>query len=154
MNKYLRSIAIASVCAVAAAGCKEPPTAPNASDITVSLSVSTTRFRAVDGTVVRIRVANSSNRAVVLAPDECNMGFEVLSGDHAIVATEPSACPAIYNSRAILPGESFTLERKWHGSDWHWAVELNAGQYQLRGKIFVNETAVMSTPVSVEKLPD
>lgn len=130
------------------------PTEARASDVTVGITSSTSRFRASDGTLVRVKVTNASDHPIVIDKNACQMGFDIVRGTKTVVTARMTACPAAYGLRALRAGESFTFERRWHGSDWNWEIELTAGTYELRGKVRVGDATIVSTPVGIEKLPD
>lgn len=151
-----RSLIIRAVSVIAlvttASACDKSPTEVTNSDVTVSIAVSRTAFRHDEGTIVRVTTTNRGNTPIVIAPTDCQIPFEVSRGTTTIVSAQNIPCIGILPWRAIKPGESAVDERTWHGSDWNWAVELKAGNYELRGKIFVGDQPVVSTPVSVNLL--
>jgi hypothetical protein len=132
--------------------CDNTPVEVTSNDVTVSLTVSRTSFRQSESTKVRVTTSNQGTTIVAIPDEHCQTPFEVVRGNITVVATEQNPCIAIYGNQFIKPGESVTNEYTWDGSDWHSAGQLNPGQYTLRGKVFVEGQAVLSTPVAVEIL--
>lgn len=153
MNSVSRRLHAAFAAIVLVAACDKTPLETTNNDVTVSLAVSRTSFRPIDGTIVRVTTTNHGTAIVAIPDPQCQGLFEVIRGNATVVGTKLNPCIAIYGNQIIKPGESVTNEHTWDGSDWNGAVQLNPGQYALRGKIFVDGQAVLSNPVAVEILP-
>lgn len=138
----------------AVSACSETPVEPaSVNDIAVALSVSRSAFRSAEGTTVRITVTNNGRGIASISTPQCQSLFEVNRANTTIVAAGGFPCPAIHAPQTLRPGESATYERPWNGSDWNWAVQLRAGQYQLRGKVLMGQQAMVGQSVTVELLP-
>ncbi|MEO7998950.1 MAG: hypothetical protein ABI852_15975 [Gemmatimonadaceae bacterium] len=152
--RSLITTALSAVLLSTVAACDENPAEISDGYVIASLSVSQVAFRPADGTKVRVTITNHSAAPISIAPDGCQSLFDVISGTKTVVVDEDTACPAIYGSQLIKPGESLTNERIWYGADRNGALHLKSGQYSLRGKVFVGGQPVFSNAIAVELLPE
>ena len=148
---FASRVMVVLILAAATNACDGTPAENIISDVTVALTVSQPAFHRIDGTTVRVTVTNQGLETVII-PCPRQALFEVMQGGKTIIDAGGRPCIAMTPAQFIRPGESFTNELVWHGSDWNLAVELRDGRYALRGKVYVDEQLVYSDAVPVQIL--
>ena len=139
--------------------CSDSPSAPTIEEQLASLSViahlSRPAFRSGDTTTVRIVVTNTGQRMVVTRLlQNCTRKFEILRDDVVVSADAPGICNMVLNPPdSIASGASKVLSFVWRGEDANWAVMLNPGDYELRGKIGFGDSVLLSAPIPMQILP-